>query len=262
MFQQAVDLREEGEDLYAFLVNLDESRWSRKTPFNGWSVNQVVQHLHGADRAAVRSLQDPDGFRQSLGDEARASSVSAPADEPPPERAELLDVWWSYFCDMCELLGNADPSLRVPWFGPDMGVRMFTTARQMETWSHAQDIYDLYEFKRSNTDRLKNVAVIGVRTFGWTFVNRQMNVPTDIPFVRLSSPSGALWEWNDPSDSNFVEGAAVDFCHVVTQGRNIGDVDLNVVGDTATLWMSIAQCFAGPPKDPPAIGARFCPGYP
>ncbi len=262
MFQQAIDLKEEGEDLYRFLQELDESGWSRSTPFNGWSVNQVVQHLHGADKAAVKSLQDPDGFRQSVIEQARETSVSAGNDEQRTERGELLNLWWSYFSEMCELLGDADPSLRVPWFGPDMGVRMFTTARQMETWSHAQDIYDLYEFKRSNTDRLKNVAVIGVRTFGWTFVNRQMTVPTDIPYVNLSAPSGATWEWNEPNDSNYIEGTAVDFCHVVTQGRNIGDVNLTVAGDTAELWMSIAQCFAGPPKDPPAIGLRVCPGYP
>jgi hypothetical protein len=44
---------------------------------------------------------------------------------------------------------------------------------------------------------------------------------------------------------------------VVTQVRNIADTQLSVTGEAARRWMAIAQCFAGPPNDPPAKGARF-----
>ena len=43
---------------------------------------------------------------------------------------------------------------------------------------------------------------------------------------------------------------------VVTQGCNIADTPLEVVGEIATRWMSIAQCFAGGPVDPPKPGER------
>ena len=75
--------------------------------------------------------------------------------------------------------------------------------------------------KRINTDRLKNIAVIGVKTYGWTFANRGMEPPGPAPYVRLISPSGETWEFNEPNESNIVKGDAVQFCHVVTQGRNI-----------------------------------------
>jgi len=39
--------------------------------------------------------------------------------------------------------------------------------------------------------------------------------------------------------------------------RNVADTDLEVEGDTATEWMSIAQCFAGPPEQAPLPGTRF-----
>jgi uncharacterized protein (TIGR03084 family) len=81
-------------------------------------------------------------------------------------------------------------------------------------------------------------------------------VPKSKPYVRLVAPSGAIWEWNEPSESESIRGDAVDFCHVVTQGRNIADTALEVVGETATRWMSIAQCFAGGPADPPKPGER------
>jgi len=133
---------------------------------------------------------------------------------------------------------------------------MFTTARYMETWSHAQEVYDLVGATRTYTDRIKNVATIGMKTFGWTFANRGMEIPGPPPYVRLVAPSGEIWEWNEPSETEYIRGDAADFCHVVTQGRNIADTKLAVTGPVATRWMSIAQCFAGGAVDPPKPGTR------
>jgi uncharacterized protein (TIGR03084 family) len=137
-----------------------------------------------------------------------------------------------------------------------MGVRMFTTARFMETWAHGQEIYDLVGARRRYDDRIRHVAVIGVRTFGWTFANRGEEVPGPPPYVRLTAPSGEVWEFGESSDDEYVRGLASDFCHVVTQGRNVADTDLEVQGPVATRWMSIAQCFAGGAADPPKPGER------
>src|SRR5262249_37588991 len=94
-------------------------------------------------------------------------------------------------------------------------------------------------------------------TFAWSFANRDMAVPAKMPYVRLFAPSGALWEWGQADQKNCVEGSAREFCQVVTQVRNVADTNLKAVGPTAVTWMSIAQCFAGPPEDPPRPGTRF-----
>lgn len=254
MLQQAQDLLEEGRELKALLETLDADDWNKPTPFKNWTVNKVVQHLHASDKMAVLSLRSREDFEAALKDGSKLNEVMRPSNEETG--IELLNSWWHYFEQMCQLLGDSDPNRRVAWFGPDMGVMMFTTARQMETWAHGQDIYDLRKQSRNNTDRLKNIAVIGVKTYGWTFANRKLEPPGPPPYVRLTSPSGELWEFNEPSTENFVEGDAVEFCHVVTQGRNIQDVNLTVVGEPAEKWMAFAQCFAGPPEDPPAPGSR------
>ena len=140
-----------------------------------------------------------------------------------------------------------------------MKARMFATARQMETWAHGWELYDLLDLPRPQSDRLLNIATIGVRTFGWTFTNRGLEVPSHPPHVRLTAPSGATWEWHAPESgeaTDTITGDAVDFCQVVTQTRNIADTSLEVRGDVAAAWMAIAQCFAGPPEDPPAPGSR------
>lgn len=265
MLQQVLDLREEGDDLFALAETLPERDWERNTPFKNWTVNDVVAHLYFSDWLAVMSVADTDGFLKLTHElaEAMMSGVEINLRDLANERLgdirgpALMQQWRDYFLKMCELLGDLDPDVRLKWFGPDMGVRMFTTARQMETWAHGQEIYDLKGIERKNTDRIKNIAHIGVKTFGWTFVNRGLQVPADVPYVRLTAPSGAVWDWNEPNEQNRIEGSAVEFCHVVTQGRNIADVNLTVVGEPARQWMVIAQCFAAGPEDPPKPGERL-----
>ena len=250
--QQIDDFREEGTALHELLVTLDDDQWALETPFKNRTVNWVVQHLHDADRWALHSVTDPNGFRDWMKNREKYRAT-----EPEPlEGRGLMDRWFQYQQDLCDELERVDPKIRAPWFGPDMGLRMMATARQMETWSHGQDIYDLLRVKRVNTDRIRNICHIGVATYGWTFVNRDLDVPEPMPYVRLSAPSGTEWTWNEPSDHDFVAGSAVEFAHVVTQGRNIEEVSLDVRGDSAVAWMEIAQCFAGPPETPPVPGVR------
>jgi uncharacterized protein (TIGR03084 family) len=257
------DLRAETDELYAFLKTLDEKDWETPTLFMDWTPWDIVAHLHYFDEVSLASLAGKDefaasqkalmeGMKAGLSGQQQAKRALGEYDAPT-----LLERWKSFDDDMASKLGESDPKRRLPWFGPDMGVSMFTTARYMETWSHAQAIYDLKKVERQHTDRIKNIVAIGVKTFGWTFVNRKREVPGPAPYVRLTAPSGEIWEYNDPSDTERIEGTAVDFCLAVTQVRNVKDTDLRVSGDVAGQWMEIAQCFAGGPIDPPKPGYRL-----
>jgi uncharacterized protein (TIGR03084 family) len=150
----------------------------------------------------------------------------------------------------------ADPKHRVKWAGPDMSVRSSITARQMETWAHGQAVFDRLGLDRQEADRIRNIAHLGVNTFAWTFRNRGEDVHEPAPFVVLAAPSGAQWTWGEPSDTERVEGSAVEFCRIVCQTRNVADTQVRTAGPVAARWMSLAQCFAGPPHDPPAPGTR------
>ena len=262
MFREVDDLREEGKELDSLLGSLGETDWARPTPFKQWTPFDVVGHLHYSDRCAVASLKGREVFQTETAAMRsvieRGGSLRDFTRETlgPLDGSRLRQLWRDTFGDMCDRFAALDPKTRLPWFGPDMGLRMFTTARQMETWAHAQDIYDLLQKPRRYTDRLRNIAHIGASTFGWTFANRRLSPPGPAPYVRLTAPSGAIWEWNDPEDANRVEGSAAEFCHVVTQNRNVTDTALVVIGEPAKQWMAIAQCFAGNPENPPPAGAR------
>jgi uncharacterized protein (TIGR03084 family) len=266
MLQVSVDLRDEADELHAFLKTLSNEDWGKPSPFLGWTPWDVVAHLHFYDRVSLLSLTDTDAFNAKFQEliEAMGSGLGnaeiARREFGRLDPAELLERWHQSCHEMAEKLGASDPKRRLMWFGPPMGVQMFTTARYMETWAHGQDVYDLMRAPRAHTDRIENIAVLGVKTYGWTFANRGLDVPGPPPYVRLTAPSGAIWEWNDSSEADKIEGFGVDFCRVVTQGRNVADTQLEVVGDAAAKWMAIAQCFAGAPTDPPKPGERTWPG--
>jgi len=260
MLQESLDLRAEATELHAFLESLDPEDWGRATRFMQWTPWDVIAHLHYFDLFSLYALEGIEIFgtkRDEFIQYIRAGlspSEIARREFGKMAPAELLRCWQETCFEMSTKLGVSDPALRMPWFGPNMGVRMFTTARYMETWAHGQEIYDLMQVERTHTDRIKNVATLGVRTFGWTFVNRGLEVPDPVPYVRLSAPSGEIWEWNEAHEHESIRGDAIDFCQVVTQGRNIADTRLEVRGEIARRWMSMAQCFAGGPVDPPEPG--------
>lgn len=263
MLQQALDFRDESEALYALVKPLSDQEFRRETQFKGWTLNEILQHLHYFNYAAFLSLTDEDGILALLGKLRSATAAGGTIRSFTDEALDglsgeaLRETWRDYYMGMLDDFHRADPKARVKWAGPDMSVLSSITARLMETWAHAQAVYDLLGVERQDTDRIKNVVVIGNNTFGWTFQNRGLQPPGERPYLKLTAPSGAIWEFNEPDDGNCISGAATEFCQVVTQTRNVQDTALTVVGDVANEWMRLAQCFAGAPQDPPAPGARF-----
>lgn len=164
----------------------------------------------------------------------------------------LLSWWAEAHVAMMAALAGVDPTARLPWYGPPMGVMSFLSARLMETWAHGTDVADALGVEREPTDRLRHVAHLGVRTRPFSYLIRGRDVPPGRIDVTLTSPAGEPWTWvvgsSDEVDvAATVTGPALDFCLVVTQRRNAADTALVVSGEPATDWMSVAQAFAGPP---------------
>ncbi len=262
MLEQAGDFRAESEALHQLVSGLPESAFSVPTAFKGWTIDRVLGHLHMWNWAADLSLTDAGKFQEFMQGVISRREAGGNVGDIELEWRDgiggqaLVSAWREYYQGMADRFAEADPSARVPWAGPSMSVRSSISARLMETWAHGQEVYDMLGVVRQNEDRIKSIAVLGVNTHGWTYMVRDRKPPTPAPHVRLTAPSGAIWTWNDPSEAELIEGPAEDFCQVVTQVRNIADTRLSVTGPNATEWMSIAQCFAGAPEQPPAPGER------
>ncbi len=260
--QQAYDFRDECNAVYSILENLKEQDYEMPTQFKGWTFNNVIGHLHVWNYAADISLKDGDEWKNFANSAMQALGSGSSMNEFEQtitkgiKGPELLSMWKEYYIDMTERFAVADPKKRVKWMGPDMSVRSSISARHMETWAHAQELYDSLGLERINEDRIKNIVIIGNNTFKWCFTVHKKILPSIKPFLKLTSPSGAIWEYNEPSEEHKIEGYAEEFCQVVTQVRNIKDVNLKLTGSIADEWMSVAQCFAGGAEQPPLPGTR------
>ncbi len=252
MKEICADLASEQEELDAFVADLDEDGWNTKTPAEGWTIKDQIRHLAYFDDRARLAAVDPEAFKaylqKSMEDlesylkhlETAGSDLSG---------AETLKWWRKERKALIEAMAPMDRKTRLPWYGPDMSVMSSATARLMETWAHGQDIVDALGLTRQPTDRLRHVAHIGVRTFGWSYINRQMEVPDKEVRVELTGPSGDLWTWGPEDAENVVKGQAQDFCLVVVQRRHLADTDLSVTGEVAKEWMLLSQAYAGPPGE-------------
>jgi uncharacterized protein (TIGR03084 family) len=243
------DLQAETADLERLVADLDRAGWATATPAEGWDVRDQIGHLAYFDDRARDAMTDREAFvahreevlsHPDFADRIAASSRRSDGPQTlawfQTARSALLDV-----------ARRCDPSLRVPWYGPDMSAASSITARIMETWAHGQDVADALELRRQPTDRLRHVAFIGARALPNSYQARGLPVPETPVRVELQAPSGDMWVFGPENASDTVRGPAIDFCLAVTQRRHLDDLALDVDGPVATEWLSIAQAFAGPP---------------
>lgn len=249
------DLAAEGDRLRSVVAGLDRAGWATPTPAAGWTVATQVAHLLWTDEVAtlaagslteagkrawddvvLQAIDDPDGFVDA------SAAVLAELDP-----AELLARWDAARAGLAAALRAWPAGAKLPWFGPPMSPASMATARFMETWAHALDVYDALGVAAEPTDPVRHVAHLGVRTRDFAFRTRELEPPAEEFRVELTAPSGATWAWGPEEAAQRVSGSAYDFCRLVTQRVHRADTDLVAVGDGAERWLGIAQAFAGPP---------------
>ncbi|MFT4263384.1 MAG: TIGR03084 family metal-binding protein [Nocardioides sp.] len=249
------DLATVGLRLRETVALLTEEQWRLPTPAEGWDVATTISHLAWTDEASLlatraargdkqewdelvlEAIQDPEGFV----DAEALAGATVPG-------AELLLRWDAARVALTEALREAGAAGgKLPWFGPPMSPASMATARLMETWAHGLDVHDALGTSPERTDAVRHVAHLGVRTRGFAYAARGLDLPTAEVRVRLTLPSGGTVEFGPEDAEQSITGSAWDFARLVTQRVHRDDTDLVAAGTDADRWLDIAQAFAGPP---------------
>jgi uncharacterized protein (TIGR03084 family) len=239
------DLRAEHAALDERVAPLTEEQWRTPTLATGWDIADCIGHLAYFDRTAVLALTDETAFASHTAEVlSQLDSGLDVAEARTASGAELLAVWRRGRAELLDQAGSADPTRRVPWYGPAMSLASFTTARLMETWAHGQDVADALGLPPVVSDRLRHVCHIGVGARAYAYLVHGVEDSGAPVHVTLDGPGGGSWGPEDAVDR--IAGSALDFALLVTQRRHRKDVALTVTGPTAEQWMSIAQAYAGP----------------
>ncbi|MFJ7246353.1 TIGR03084 family metal-binding protein [Kitasatospora sp. NPDC098652] len=258
------DLRAESAVLDGLVAGLSAADWAAPTPAEGWTVAHQIAHLAWTDDWTALAARAPENFTASLG--GRFTQLLAAGADPVEEGARegaaaepaaLLARWRAGRAQVQAALAAAPADVRLPWFGPPMKPASMATARLMETWAHGQDVADALGATREPTDRLRHIAHLGLRTLGFAFAAHGLPAPERPVRLELTAPDGGSWAFGPTDATDVVTGPALDFCLLVTQRRHRDDLALTATGPIATIWLPIAQAFAGPPGKgrQPAPGA-------
>jgi uncharacterized protein (TIGR03084 family) len=246
------DLAAEGARLESLLVDLPDERWRTPTPAPGWDVATQIAHLAWTDEAADAAATDPSRWDalvlEALADPEHAVDRAALTGGVAAPHA-LLERWRTARLQLAQTLRTYPAGARIPWYGPPMSAASMATARFMETWAHSLDVHDALGVEREVTDRIRHIAHLGVRTRDYAFSVHGLDAPAEEFRVDLTAPSGDVWSWGPEGAAQTATGSAYDFCLLVTQRVNRADTSLAATGRDADTWLSIAQCFAGPPGD-------------
>ena len=246
------DLAAEGGRLDTLVAGRPTRDWRRPTPSPGWDVASQIAHLAWTDEAAhaaatdksrwdalvVEAMADPE---HAVDRAALTGGVAAPS--------VILERWRIARSRLAETLRSYPDGEKMPWYGPPMSATSMATARFMETWAHSRDVHEALDAEPEVTDRIRHVAHLGVRTRNFAFSVHGLDAPAEEFRISLTAPSGDLWAWGPEDSGQTVTGTAYDFCLLVTQRVNRVDTSLVAVGRDANTWLSIAQCFAGPPGE-------------
>ncbi len=240
----------ESESLDELVAAATAEQWAAPTPSAGWTVAHQIGHLLWTDRVSLLAITDAEAFTAQLTeamDDPMGFVDAAAETEARRDPAELLADWRATRGRLAGALTAVPEGTKLPWFGPPMSAPSMATARLMETWAHGLDVADALGIARPATDRIRNIVHLGVRTRNFAYQVNGKQPPADDFRWEITAPSGELWAWGPADAANVVRGPAVDFCELVTQRRHLDDLDLELIGDDAREWASIAQVFAGPP---------------
>jgi uncharacterized protein (TIGR03084 family) len=248
--QVLADLAAEGDRLEALVVDLDAAGWHTPTPAEGWDVATQVAHLAWTDGVALKAATDKDAW-----DAVVLGAIADPEGYVDREalalgqEPDLLDRWRAGRVDLQKVLAAYPRGQRMPWFGPPMSATSMATARLMETWAHSLDVHEALGAPDDDTDRIRHIAHLGVRTRNFAFAVHGLDAPAEEFRIDLAAPSGDVWSWGPEDASQTLTGSAGDFCRLATQRLHRADTDLVAHGPDVDRWLDIAQAFAGQPGE-------------
>ncbi|MEU2620466.1 TIGR03084 family metal-binding protein [Streptomyces sp. NPDC007157] len=238
------DLVAEGDELDA-LVSAHPD-WTRPTPAAGWTIAHQIAHLASADANVVIAVRTPEAFdavlKQAEAAGARYADLDAAAGAAEP-RSALLARWRAGRTEAAAALRDVPRDQGFPWYGSQLTAALMTPLRLMETWAHGQDVFDALGVKRRPTDRLRQVAALGVTGRELSFHAAGLPGPAEPFRIELTGPGGRTWAWGPENAAQRVQGTALDFCLRVTRRRSLAETGLRAVGEDARTWLDIARVF-------------------
>jgi uncharacterized protein (TIGR03084 family) len=251
------DLRAETAALDAVLETLDDAGWHKETPAVGWDTHDTIAHLADTNDIMFDSITE--GPRDLVAEASKAVegtrfSVADPgavdlftAEQVTKGRSmswQDVFAWWrSSSARLIETIEGLDPKKKYRWGPNAISPLSLGSARMMETWAHSLDVHEAAGVPYADTDRIRHVAFLGVRSMPNAFMLESLDPPGPIR-VELEAPSGETWTMGPDDAPTVVKGTASDWCRLVARRDRDGSAQrLQATGPDADNVIKHARAF-------------------
>ena len=135
------DLVAEEQHLDQFLQGLSTRDWKKKTPAEGWTIQDQVSHLAHVEGFAAEVIEQGQAriTAENITD-FDAWTAKGPAEGRGQRHQEVIEWWRHGRADVVDALSRMLATDRIPWICGEMSAKSFATMRLMETWAHGLDI--------------------------------------------------------------------------------------------------------------------------
>ena len=238
-------LQTQTDKLDAVLSSLTPDQWKAPSLCSGWDVSDVVLHLAQTEEGVLLSIQNreiPNRPRDAATVDDVIEHWVAQERGDPPEAVH--ERWDRARRAALEALRSADPATPVPWIAASLRPRTLATTRLSEHWIHTKDITDPLGIEDPDTDDIKHLAWLAVKTIPYAFARSGRNDP---PTVRaeLVAPSGERWVIGPADAACVITGPASEFVRVAARRLAPGEATrLTATGDKATDVVELLRTYA------------------
>jgi uncharacterized protein (TIGR03084 family) len=240
------DLSAEQERLARILSGLTQAQWLSESGAPGWTVADVVLHLAQSEEGVVSSTAGGAGLTSVGGgtgptDVDDWAGVMVSAERAAP--AVVFERWQQARAAAVEGLRAAAADQSLQWVVTPMKPATLATTRLAEHWAHGLDITGPLGISFPDTDRLRHIAWLAVRTLPYAL--SRSGVEAGPVRVLLSAPSGSEeWRFGPDDAESVISGPAGAFCRVAAQRLAPAASGLAVSGPSAATALSVVRTYA------------------
>ena len=243
------DLSSEQERLAQILSGLTDAQWLSESGAAGWTVADVVLHLAQSDEGVAVTAAGGGGSGGGSGgggfsrgadvDDWAAAMVSAERAAPPVVFAR----WQRARTAALAALRSADQDQPLQWVVTRMKPATLATTRLAECWAHGLDITEPLGIDLPDTERLRNIAWLAVRTLPYALA--RSGVSAGPVRVSVTAPEGAgEWRFGPDDAESVISGPAGAFCRVAAQRLAPASSGLTLTGPDAATALSVVRTYA------------------
>jgi uncharacterized protein (TIGR03084 family) len=235
------DLSAEQDRLARILAGLTQAQWLSESGAPGWTVADVVLHLAQSDEGVVTAVSGAtDGLTRGADvDDWAAARVSAERAAP----AVVFERWQQARSAALAALRAAPADEPLRWVVTAMKPATLATTRLAETWTHGLDITGPLGIDYPDTERLRHIAWLAVRTLPYALA--RSGAAAGPVRVSLTAPDEVeVWSFGPDDAESVISGPAGAFCRVAAQRLPPSSSGLTATGPSAQAALNVVRTYA------------------